>query len=77
VCDPGELAEAEPLTRERNTGVLEPLPVGETAPHGEAVSIELSTMMPATLLDFPFADRRKPAAGAMCMANRRAPRRRS
>ncbi len=56
---PGHLATVEPLIRERTIDVLESLPVGETFDWVEAVSVELTTRMLATLFDFPFEDRRK------------------
>jgi cytochrome P450 len=49
----------EALIRERTCTVLDALPVGETFDWVETVSIELTTMMLATLFDFPFEDRRK------------------
>ncbi|MFW2335523.1 cytochrome P450 [Ilumatobacter sp.] len=56
---PANLQNLEPLIRERTVAVLEALPVGETFDWVDAVSIELTTMMLATLFDFPFEDRRK------------------
>ena len=47
------------LIRERTCRVLDNLPVGETFNWADRVSIELTTMMLATLFDFPFEDRRK------------------
>ena len=55
---PANLALLEPLIRERTQNVLESLPE-ETFDWVESVSIELTTMMLATLFDFPFEDRRK------------------
>ncbi len=47
------------LIRERTQNVLDSLPVGESFNWVDKVSIELTTMMLATLFDFPFEDRRK------------------
>jgi cytochrome P450 len=47
------------LIRERVGKVLDELPVGETFNWVDRVSIELTTMMLATLFDFPFEDRHK------------------
>ena len=56
---PGNLANFEPLIRERAAEILDNLPVGETINWVEAVSIELTAGMLATLFDFPYEDRRK------------------
>ena len=56
---PGNLHNLEPLIRERTIAVLDSLPEGETFDWVDTVSIELTTMMLATLFDFPFEDRRK------------------
>ncbi len=56
---PTNLVNLEPLIRERTCAVLDSLPEGETFDWVDTVSIELTTMMLATLFDFPFADRRK------------------
>lgn len=56
---PKNLANVEPMIRERTIDVLESLPEGETFDWVETVSIELTTRMLATLFDFPFEDRRK------------------
>lgn len=56
---PGNLANMEPLIRERTRKVLDALPEGETFDWVDTVSIELTTMMLATLFDFPFEERRK------------------
>ena len=56
---PHNLVEMEPLIRERTCRVLDSLPEGETFDWVDTVSIELTTMMLATLFDFPFEDRRK------------------
>ena len=56
---PTNLGKMESLIRERACKVLDDLPEGETFDWVETVSIELTTMMLATLFDFPFEDRRK------------------
>jgi cytochrome P450 len=45
--------------RERTIAVLDALPEGETFDWVDTVSIELTTLMLATLFDFPLEDRRK------------------
>jgi cytochrome P450 len=59
VAAPGNLAKMEPLIRERTAKVLDSLPEGEVFDWVDTVSIELTTMMLATLFDFPFEERRK------------------
>ena len=59
VVAPPNLVKLEPLIRERTCRVLDALPEGETFDWVDTVSIELTTMMLATLFDFPFEDRRK------------------
>ncbi len=56
---PNMLKEFEPLIRSRTQGLLDSLPVNEPFDWVDTVSIELTTMMLATLFDFPFEDRRK------------------
>ena len=56
---PKNLAEMEPLIRERAIDILEHLPVGETFNWVQEVSIELTARMLATLFDFPYEERRK------------------
>lgn len=56
---PSNLGNMEALIRERTCAVLGTLPEGETFDWVETVSIELTTMMLATLFDFPFDDRSK------------------
>ena len=56
---PRNLAKLEPLIRERTCQVLDSLPEGETFDWVDTVSIELTTLMLATLFDFPLEDRRK------------------
>ena len=58
VAAPKNLRNVEPLIRERTIDVLDSLPDGETFDWVDTVSIELTTMMLATLFDFPFEDRR-------------------
>lgn len=49
----------ETVIRKRTAAVLDDLPVREEFDWVEAVSVELTTQMLATLFDFPFEDRRK------------------
>jgi len=56
---PKNLAELEPLIRERAIDILENLPVGATFNWVQEVSIELTARMLATLFDFPYEERRK------------------
>jgi cytochrome P450 len=56
---PRYLVEMEKTIRERTRRVLDDLPRGETFDWVDRVSIELTTMMLATLFDFPWEDRRK------------------
>ena len=46
------------MIRERTANVLDSLPEGETFDWVDTVSIELTTLMLATLFDFPMEDRR-------------------
>ena len=59
VSAPSNLRNLEPLIRERTVNVLESLPEGETFDWVDTVSIELTTLLLATLFDFPLEDRRK------------------
>jgi cytochrome P450 len=59
IVAPQNLLRFEATIRERTGRVLDALPVGETFNWVEKVSIELTTMMLATLLDFPFEERRR------------------
>ncbi len=59
VVAPSNLMNMEGLIRERTQKVLDSIPVGEPFDWVETVSIELTTMMLATLFDFPFEDRAK------------------
>jgi cytochrome P450 len=52
------LAELEDTIRERTRKVLSELPIGETFNWVQRVSIELTTLMLATLFDFPLEDRK-------------------
>jgi cytochrome P450 len=56
---PPSLANFDSLIRTRTRTLLDSLPVGEEFDWVDQVSIELTTMMLATLFDFPFEDRRK------------------
>lgn len=56
---PRNLAELEPLIRERAGDILDHLPVGETFNWVQEVSIELTARMLATLFDFPYEERHK------------------
>lgn len=58
IVAPGNLATMEALIRERTAKVLDGLPRNETFDWVDKVSIELTTMMLATLFDFPLEDRR-------------------
>ncbi|MEM9225126.1 MAG: cytochrome P450 [Pseudomonadota bacterium] len=49
----------EPLIRQRTKQCLDAAPVGEPFDWVDTVSIELTTMMLATLFDFPFEERRR------------------
>ncbi len=59
VVAPGNLAQMEGLIRRRAADILDQLPVGETFDWVEAVAINLTTQMLATLFDFPFEERGK------------------
>jgi cytochrome P450 len=59
IVSPHNLANLEPLIRERLCTILDALPIGETFDWVDSVSIELTTQMLATLFDFPWEDRRK------------------
>ncbi|MEM8923842.1 MAG: cytochrome P450 [Actinomycetota bacterium] len=59
ISAPRNLRNMESLIRERTVSVLESLPEGETFDWVEKVSIELTTLMLATMFDFPLEDRRK------------------
>ncbi len=57
VVAPRNLAKMESLIRERTGKVLDALPENETFDWVKDVSIELTTLMIATLFDFPLEDR--------------------
>jgi cytochrome P450 len=59
IVAPSNLANFEPLIRNRTIEVLDALPRNETFDWVERVSVELTNMMLATLFDFPWADRQK------------------
>ena len=59
IVAPPNLANMEGMIRERTARVLDALPRGETFDWVDRVSIELTTMMLATLFDFPWEERRK------------------
>ena len=59
VVAPKNLAKMEALIRERTGEVLDALPENETFDWVENVSVELTTLMLATLFDFPLEDRAK------------------
>ena len=59
IVAPLNLANMEGLIRERTRSVLEGLPRGEPFDWVERVSVPLTTMMLATLFDFPFDERSK------------------
>ena len=56
---PRNLAQLEPMIRERTQQLLDALPERETFDWVDTVSIELTTLMLASLFDFPLPDRRK------------------
>ncbi|HEX3399945.1 MAG TPA: cytochrome P450 [Acetobacteraceae bacterium] len=59
IVAPGNLANMEAVIRERTCRVLDSLPRGEVFDWVDHVSIELTTMMLATLFDYPWEERRK------------------
>ena len=59
VASPTNLAHYATIIRDRTCSVLDELPRNETFDWVDKVSIELTTMMLATLFDFPFEERRK------------------
>jgi cytochrome P450 len=59
VSAPSNLRNIEPMIRQRTGELLDSLPDGETFDWVDTVSIELTTLMLATLFDFPMEDRRK------------------
>jgi cytochrome P450 len=64
----------ESVIRERTARVLDGLPRGETFDWVDRVSVELTTMMLATLFDYPWEDRRQLTYWSdVAIANVRAP----
>jgi cytochrome P450 len=59
IVAPSNLANFEPLVRERTAKVLDALPRHETFDWAQRVSVDLTNMMLATLFDFPWDDRMK------------------
>jgi len=59
IVAPGSLMNFETLIRQRTRSLFDTLPIGEEFDWVDRVSIELTTMMLATLFDFPFEERRK------------------
>jgi cytochrome P450 len=59
IVAPANLQNMEPIIRERVCRVLDGLPRGETFDWVPRVSIELTTLMLATLFDFPLEERRR------------------
>ena len=59
VAAPNNLTSYEVAIRDRTRAVLDALPRSETFDWVDKVSIELTTMMLATLFDFPWEERRK------------------
>ena len=56
---PANLADLEPLIRERIAGILDALPIGEEFDWVDKVSIELTAMTLATLFNYPQERRRE------------------
>ena len=59
ISAPTSLRNLEPEIRERTIAVLDSLPEGETFDWVDTVSIELTTLLLASLFNFPLDDRRK------------------
>ncbi|MBM3622486.1 MAG: cytochrome P450 [Alphaproteobacteria bacterium] len=59
IVAPSNIANMEATIRQRTSDTLDGLPRGEVFDWVDRVSIELTTMMLATLFDFPWEDRRK------------------
>ncbi len=59
IVAPSNIANMEATIRRRTIDTLDALPRGEVFDWVDRVSIELTTMMLATLFDFPWEDRRK------------------
>ncbi|MBN8930107.1 MAG: cytochrome [Rhodospirillales bacterium 69-11] len=74
IVAPANLQNMEPLIRQRTRTVLDALPRNETFDWVQHVSINLTTMMLATLFDFPFEERAKLTYWSdVAIANVRAP----
>ena len=58
ISAPSSMKNLEPTIRERTAKVLDELPEGEEFDWVDTVSIELTTLLLATLFDFPLEDRR-------------------
>ncbi|MEM7340548.1 MAG: cytochrome P450 [Actinomycetota bacterium] len=58
ISAPSHLRDIETMIRERTATLLDSLPEGETFDWVETVSVELTTLMLATLFGFPMEDRR-------------------
>jgi cytochrome P450 len=58
IVAPANLARLEQTIRERTCKVLDELPIGEEFDWVQTVSTELTTLMLATLFDFPIEDRK-------------------
>jgi cytochrome P450 len=59
IVSAANLAAMESVIRERAAKILDELPIGETFDWVDRVSVELTSQMLATLLGFPFDERRK------------------
>ena len=70
---PQQLKRYEDLIRQRTQFVLDDLPHDEPFDWVDKVSVELTTMMLATLFDFPFEDRRKLTRWSDVTVNRENP----
>ena len=70
IVAPQNLLHFEELIRKRTNMVLDSLPVGKPFNWVDEVSISLTTMMLATLLDFPFEDRKKLTRWSDCVTTR-------
>ena len=70
VVAPSNLANLESTIRDRAGAILDSLPIDEEFDWVDAVSIELTTQMLATLFDFPFEDRRPANSLVRCSDSR-------
>lgn len=70
IVAPQNLLHFEALIRQRTNMVLDSLPIGQPFNWVDDVSIALTTMMLATLLDFPFEDRHKLTRWSDCVTTR-------